>query len=136
MAWSATKFEESMPNTHTQTNMHLSLTSRNLLAWTYIRTLYAQPLAKVRSDLGCWSGCEFEYINLVTYTELIVARVRSRTLTKLTVITKDCPDGFLHTEVQLYNFRAILLPETYTEGTELSSILPTANCTAIRETCE
>ncbi len=30
------RVEESMPNTRTQTNMNLSLTSRNLLARTYI----------------------------------------------------------------------------------------------------
>ncbi len=42
MAWTGSEFGESMPNTRTQTNMHLSFTSRNLLAWTYI---YAAKLA-------------------------------------------------------------------------------------------
>ncbi len=36
MAWFESEFEESMPNTRTQTNMHLSFTSHNLLARTYI----------------------------------------------------------------------------------------------------
>ncbi len=38
MVWSESEFEESVPYTRTQTNMHLSLTSRNLLARTYICT--------------------------------------------------------------------------------------------------
>ncbi len=41
-AWSESDFEESMPNTHTQTDMHLSLTSRNSLAWTYIHVCAAE----------------------------------------------------------------------------------------------
>ncbi len=36
MASPGSKFEESMPNTRTQTTMHLSLTSCNLLLQTYI----------------------------------------------------------------------------------------------------
>ncbi len=36
MAWSGNEFEGSMPNTRTQTTMHLSLTTHNLLDWTDI----------------------------------------------------------------------------------------------------
>ncbi len=49
MAWSKSEFEESMPNTRTQTNMYLSLTSHTLLAQTY--------MCSRTSDLWCRSGC-------------------------------------------------------------------------------
>ncbi len=52
MAWSESEFEESMPNTRTQTNMHLSLISCNLLAQMYICTAELATWG-VSPDVNC-----------------------------------------------------------------------------------